>query len=123
MERPPPKPCDARRIFSYIGEGVFRHILESSHLQPPTRNTHIHAELPAEYFAHSDNLTRWGKRLSKACTLCERAECLSHVLSSCPYMLEQGRYTWRHDSVLSSIETFIKNEINSTEIDIISDLC
>ncbi len=69
-----------------------------------------------------DNLTRWGKRLAKACTLCGRAEYLSHALSSCPYMLEQGRYTWRHDSVLSSIETFIKNEINSTDIDIISDL-
>ncbi len=117
MERPPPKPCDARRKLSYLGESVFRHILESSRLQSPTRNTQVHAESSWILYPQKGNFTMWGKRLSKACTLCGRAEYLSHALSSCPYLLEQG--TWRHDSILSSIETLIKNEINSTDVDII----
>ena len=34
---------------------------------------------------------------------------LHHVLNNCPTFLEQGRYTWRHDSVLSQIVSSIKD--------------
>ncbi len=49
-----------------------------------------------------------GTRDSKACALCGRAEYLSHAPNSCPYMLEQGRYTWRHDNILSSMKHSLK---------------
>ena len=35
-------------------------------------------------------------------------ETLLHILSNCSTSLDQGRYTWRHDSVLTSIITLIR---------------
>ena len=36
---------------------------------------------------------------------------LNHVLSSCEASLNQGRYTWRHDSVLKTLCTFISGKL------------
>ena len=57
----------------------------------------------------ADNLKRWGKRTSDLCTVCSlnRKQTLSHILSYCNSALEQGRYTWRHNSVLRTIYDFI----------------
>ena len=68
-----------------------------------------------------DNLTKWGKVLSPACNLCGEYETTAHVLSGCKTMLEQGRYTWRHDSILNLIHSFIPNT-NLTNITIHTDL-
>ena len=56
-----------------------------------------------------DNLKRWGERTSDLCNVCilNKKQTLSHVLSYCSVALEQGRYTWRHNSVLRSIHNFI----------------
>lgn len=55
-----------------------------------------------------DNLKRWGKRVSDRCSFCGNIETLAHVLSNCSTALTQGRYTWRHNSVLSSFINFIR---------------
>jgi hypothetical protein len=67
-----------------------------------------------------DNLARWGKVLSKSCDLCGNYETMNHVLSGCPTALNQGRFTWRHDSVLARIATFITSE-DSSDLEIYSD--
>ena len=36
-----------------------------------------------------------------------RKQTLNHILSYCSVALEQGRYTWRHNSVLRTIHNFI----------------
>ena len=69
-----------------------------------------------------DNLTRWGKRLSKSCSSCGRAEYLSHVLNACPTSLKEGRYTWRHDSVLSQISALLEQVIRGSPCEIHIDL-
>ena len=58
----------------------------------------------------ADNLKRWGKRTSDLCTVCSlgRKQTLNHILSYCSVALEQGRYTWRHNSVLRTIDDFIR---------------
>ena len=55
-----------------------------------------------------DNLKRWGKRVNNRCSFCGNIQTLLHVLSGCPVALDQGRFTWRHDSVLSSIVTTVR---------------
>ena len=52
-----------------------------------------------------DNLRRWGKRVSDICGICNcnSKQTLNHILSSCRVSLEQGRFTWRHDSVLRTL--------------------
>jgi hypothetical protein len=50
-------------------------------------------------------LQLWGYIPSARCVICEAEKCtLHHVLVNCKFALEQGRYTWRHDSVLLNIE-------------------
>ena len=52
-----------------------------------------------------DMLKLWGYIGSAACVLCGGPQCtLHHLLVNCSFALNQGRYTWRHDSVLQDIE-------------------
>ena len=55
-----------------------------------------------------DNLKRWGKRVCDRCPFCGNTQTLLHVLSSCQVALDQGRFTWRHNSVLSNIIALVK---------------
>ena len=50
------------------------------------------------------NLRRWGvANIDPACCLGGKPTITCHVLKACSVALQQGRYTWRHDSVLSVI--------------------
>ena len=50
-----------------------------------------------------DNLKRWGKRVNDRCPFCGNIETLLRVLNNCSVSLDQGRYTWRHNSVLTTL--------------------
>jgi hypothetical protein len=56
------------------------------------------------------NLKRWGKRASVNCHPCENTvkQTLFHVFVHCNHTMEQGRMTWRHDSVLKHIAGCLK---------------
>ena len=62
-----------------------------------------------EYFyltntlATRKNLSKWSISQSSACSFCLQSETLQYIVSSCKLYLGHGRYTWRHDSVQSSI--------------------
>ena len=58
-----------------------------------------------------DNLRRWGKRVNDRCPFCGNIQTLLHVLSNCPVSLDQGRYTWRHNSVLLSIVAAVRDNL------------
>ena len=55
-----------------------------------------------------DNLKRWGKRVNDRCPFCGNVQILLHILSNCSVSLDQGRYMWRHNSVLRSIIDMIR---------------
>ena len=82
-------------------DGVLRFLLNS------TTNT-----LPTP-----DNLRRWGvSRVEPSCPLCHGACTLRHILTGCPVALRQGRYTWRHDSVLSAIRDAIMSSWSTQRV-------
>ncbi len=62
------------------------------------------------------NLKRWGKCMSTKCSACGNHETLHHILNNCSKFLEQGRYTWRHNNILSYIFNLLKSSINPTDI-------
>ena len=68
-----------------------------------------------------DNLKRWGKRVSDRCTFCGNIQTLAHILSNCNVALDQGRLTWRHNSVLSNIIALIRPHL-ATGMQLFSDL-
>ena len=55
-----------------------------------------------------DNLRRWGKRVNDRCPFCGNIQTLLHILSNCSVSLDQGRYTWRHNSVLKTIIDLVR---------------
>ena len=59
--------------------------------------------------ATNDNLLRWGKRSNSTCNMpeCFQKGTLLHVLNGCKKMLDQGRFTWRHDNVLHYMAKYL----------------
>ena len=60
------------------------------------------------------NLKRWIITTEAVCTLCSKDVCTTtHILGACKVSLQQGRYTFRHDTVLrkviESLKSFILN--------------
>ena len=52
-----------------------------------------------------DMMRLWGYIPNSNCPLCSHTKCtLHHILVNCKFALDQGRYNWRHDSVLLNIE-------------------
>ena len=61
--------------------------------------------------ATPDNLRRWGKRMASKWPLCSDHGTLEHILNFCSISLNQGRFTWRHNTVLSHItNTIVQNK-------------
>ena len=61
--------------------------------------------------ASRKSLSKWCITQSSACSFCLQSETVQHIISSCKSYLEQGRYTWRHDSVL----IFIANTLSGPQ--------
>ena len=50
------------------------------------------------------NMVLWGKATMDTCLACkENSQSLLHVVSGCKVHLQQGRYTWRHKSILATL--------------------
>ena len=69
-----------------------------------------------------NNLSCWGKRSNTKCDLCGRKETLQHVLNNCRIVLDQWRYTWRHNSVLRIILDTLQDVISTSLWKIYCDL-
>ena len=71
-----------------------------------------------DYLPTFSNLRTWGKRSQTKCKLCGNYETLLHVLNNCTVSLNQGRYTWRHNSILKHMLTALKGFIEPTNNDL-----
>ena len=62
------------------------------------------------------NLKRWRITTEAVCTLCSKDVCTTtHILGACKVSLQQGRYTFRHDTVLRKITESLKSFILNIE--------
>ena len=62
------------------------------------------------------NLRRWRYRSDSKCILCGSVHpTVLHILNACPTALNQGRFTWRHDSVLKCLVHGIKTFLSKDE--------
>ena len=60
------------------------------------------------------NLCKWSLSTTSACSFCFQSEILQLVVSSCSSYLQDGRYTWRHNSVLLHIARTLSSVANSS---------
>ena len=63
------------------------------------------------------NLKLWGKRTSDKCR-CGKRETLNHILNGCEMALQEGRYTYRHDTILKYISDCLDREKFKCYVDI-----
>ena len=67
------------------------------------------ARLTTNSLPSPDNLARWKKLVTPRCPLCDKVPCtLFHLLSNCRVSLDQGRYDYRHDSVLAYLYSMVR---------------
>jgi hypothetical protein len=64
------------------------------------------------------NLKRWKKSPSDLCKLCRGRQTTNHVLNCCSIALNTGRFTWRHDTLLS----YIVASVDTSRFRVYSDL-
>ena len=63
--------------------------------------------------ATKKNLCKWSLSTASACSFCFQSETLQHIVSSCKSYLQDGRYTWRHNSVLLHFAKTLSSVANS----------
>ena len=65
------------------------------------------------------NLLQWGKVISDKCPLCKISrQTTSHILNGCKVSLNQKRFTWRHDGIVS----YVSSCIDRTRYECVTDL-
>ena len=57
--------------------------------------------------ANGTNAVKWGISTSAKCVFCNENQTLQHVISSCKTSLNEGRWYWRHDSILVNISRIV----------------
>ena len=100
-------------LISHKGS-FFSNIVKNSTLAFNSLWSSVHSKLPKNVFNFRlgyinnslptrKNLVKWGLSSSADCSFCFCPESLLHVISGCKTYLDEGRYTWRHNSVLNLI--------------------
>ena len=64
--------------------------------------------------ANRVNLVRWNLSQTSDCSFCFRPESLLHVIAGCKTYLDEGRFTWRHNSALQFIANSLQSIVGST---------
>ena len=63
-------------------------------------------------------MQKWGKALTKICDCCPEVQTLNHVVAACKSALREGRYTWRHNSILLNLSLIIKSKVKDLYVDL-----
>ena len=50
----------------------------------------------------------WKKSASAQCSACSATQTLGHVIGGCAAHLNEGRYTWRHNSILRNLADYLE---------------
>ena len=131
--------CNTKQVLNAVqteNEDRIRHDLKSQgfiissillYRSKQTRSlwTKAHCNMPKNIFnfivkymnntlATKKNLCKWSLSTTSACSFCFQSETLQHVVSSSNSYIQDGRYTWRHNSVLLRIARTLSSVANSS---------
>jgi hypothetical protein len=66
----------------------------------------------------ASNLVKWNKKTSDKCKQCKNVETTSHILNGCKVSLENGKFLWRHNTVIN----YIYQSIDTAKYKVYADL-
>ena len=78
----------------------------------PKNISNFTIKYPNNTLATRRNLEKWAISQSSVCSFCLQAETFQHVVSSCTVYLEEGRYIWRHNSVILCLAKTLSSLFN-----------
>ena len=58
--------------------------------------------------ATNENLLLWKKKHTSLCFACGNEQTLGHIVEGCNNHLREGRFNWRHDSILVNLANSLK---------------
>ena len=64
------------------------------------------------------NLVKWNKKSSDKCIQCKCKETTSHILNGCKVSLENGKYLWRHNTIIN----YIMQSVDTEKFKVFADL-
>ena len=108
-------------------QGGYLHYLEKEKIDPEWKGFIFNLKKGTMKFilnssintlATQNNLKRWNKSFSDKCLICKNKDSILHCLNGCKTMLNQNRYTWRHDNILK----YINDNINDSKLNIYTDI-
>ena len=67
-----------------------------------------------QYAQEHLQLSKWNITQSSDCSFCHMPETLLHIVAGCKTYLEEGRYTWHHNSTLDFLAQSLKAIPNCT---------
>ena len=76
------------------------------HLNMPKNISNFIVKYINNTLATKKNLRKWSLSTTSACSFCFQSETIQDTFSSCKSYLQDGRYTWRHNSVLLPIAKY-----------------
>ena len=110
MPSPKLSNCQWTRWINYVQQDFS----SASLMAMPTSTTSFCLDSTYDTLPSPTNLKRWTITTEGMCTLCSKDLCTTaHILGACNVALQQGRYTFRHDTVLyqviEALQTFISD--------------
>ena len=108
---------------------VMRHVWDCALSNTKTIWSSVQKAMPRNIFNYTirylnntlpnmSNMQIWGYAENKMCPLCHNPQTLGHVVAGCNIALTQGRYTWRHNSVLKIIANTLSRSCKSLYVDL-----
>ena len=90
-------------LVSYVGEWPWWPLIDVRDMLPSNIYSFT-TRYMNNTLATLKSMVLWRKTTMDTCLACkEYSQSLLHVVSGCKVHLEQGRYTWRHNSILANI--------------------
>ena len=112
---------DEERLQNHlVSQGsFFSFVTDKSLLSTNSIWSTLHSKMPKNMFSFTiryinnslptrSNLSKWRMTSTSECSFCLNPESLLYIVAACKTYLDQGRFTWRHDSVLHFIAQSFK---------------
>ena len=86
-----------------MGGAVYRkcQTLAIDYQQFAEKYLQFYYEIPQQHFTDPQNMSLWKKTTNSLCSACLNPKCNVH--------LEQGRFTWRHNSILKTLAEYLSS--------------
>ncbi len=102
----------ASELFFQVYPWGLHQFLQGSHFESINIYLSFATQAAIDVLPTGDNLNTWGNTDAINCELCGNRSTLLHIVNGCKTALDQGRYTFRHNTIVSYLVKYLKENVN-----------